>query len=202
MTERGRFIRRVLITLLILATPFIVGLLATYEKIRVDFPSFMEDQPSVKAQEGPRRLPADRAIPFFGAPAVGDQVPFNPVPADSVSLQRGAVLYSMHCALCHGEAGLGDGPIVEFWREDVKQPADLTETRFATQPDGALYLTITQGFGAMPALAENLTPRERWDVINYVRSLQTRTAERTRSPDTPVPGPVQGPRTRPEGEGQ
>lgn len=161
-----------------MATPFILGLLGTYEKIKVDFPSFMEDQPSIKPQEGPRRLPPDGAVPFFGALAVGEgEVLFNPVPVDSVSLQRGAVLYSMHCALCHGEAGRGDGPIAEFWREDDNRPADLTEARFVTQPDGALYLTITQGFGAMPALAENLTPRQRWDVINYVRSLQDRSAE-------------------------
>jgi mono/diheme cytochrome c family protein len=169
--------RRIIITLLILATPFIVGLLATYEKVRVDFPSFMEDQSSIKAQEGPRRLPPDGTVPFYGAVAVGDQAPLNPVPADPVSLQRGEVLFSLHCVQCHGEAGKGDGPIVEFWRGDAKQPADLTDPRFATQPDGALYLTITQGFGSMPALAENLTPRQRWDVINYVRTLQAGGAE-------------------------
>jgi mono/diheme cytochrome c family protein len=29
----------------------------------------------------------------------------------------------------------------------------------------------------MPALAENLTPRERWDVVNYVRTLPYRADE-------------------------
>lgn len=168
--------RRIIITLLILATPFVVGLLATYEKVRVDFPSFMEDQPSIKAQEGPRRAPPDEALPFYDAIAVGDQAPLNPVPADPVSLQRGEVLYSLHCGQCHGEAGNGDGPIVEYWGGDTNKPADLTDVRFNTQPDGALYLTISQGFGVMPALAENLTPRQRWDAINYVRILQGRGA--------------------------
>ncbi len=176
--QRLRFIRRVVITLLILATPFVLGLLLTYEKIQVEFPSFMEDQPSIKPQEGPRRLPPEKAVPFFRAPTTGG-VPFNPVPADAVSLQRGEVLYKMHCALCHGETGHGDGPMVKFWRKDANHPADLTATRIATQPDGALYLTITQGFGAMPALSENLTPRQRWDVINYVRSLQGKTTAET-----------------------
>jgi len=40
--------------------------------------------------------------------------------------------------------------------------------------DGSVYLTIAQGFGQMPSLAENLTPRERWDVVNYVRTLPPR----------------------------
>jgi mono/diheme cytochrome c family protein len=171
-------IRRIVITLLIIAAPFVLGLSLTYELIKVDFPSFMEDQPSITYQEGPRRLPPQGAVPFFGPAAHGaEQAPLNPVPADAVSLQRGAILYRLHCAVCHGEAGHGDGPVVEFWREDANRPADLTEGRFATQPDGALYLTISQGFGAMAPLAENLTPRQRWDVINYVRSLQSKRTE-------------------------
>ncbi len=166
--------RRILITLAILASPLVVALLATYEIVRVDFVSFMENQPSVDYQEGPRRLPAEGAVAFSAEarPAMADTFPLNPVPADAVSLQRGAVLYNLHCALCHGEEGAGDGPIVEFWKEDANKPADLRDERIVSQPDGALYLTLTDGFGAMPALAENLTPRERWDVINYVRSLQ------------------------------
>jgi len=167
--------RRILITLAILASPFLVSLLATYEVVRVNFVSFMENQPSYNYQEGPRRLPAKDAVAFSAEarPAMADTFPLNPVPADEVSLQRGAVLYKLHCLPCHGESGAGDGPIVQFWKEDANKPADLRGDRVASQPDGALYLTLTDGFGAMPALAENLTPRERWDVINYVRSLQT-----------------------------
>lgn len=168
-------IRRILITLGILATPFVVGLLLTYEVIEIDFSSFMEDQPSIASQEGPRRLPAEGALPFLGSVAyAADQAPLNPVPPDSVSLQRGEILYQLHCLVCHGESGQGDGPMVEHWREDAQHPADLTEDRIVGQPDGALYLTISQGFGAMPPLSENLTPRQRWDVVNYVRSLQAK----------------------------
>lgn len=169
-------IRRILITLALMAIPFVVGLLATYEGIKVDFTSFMEDQPSVADQEGPRRLPAEQALPFSSdvSELTAGIVPQNPVPGDPVSLQRGALLYGLHCALCHGAQGKGDGPITKFWNEKDKiaKPANLTDPRMVEQPDGALYLTLTQGFGVMPPLAENLTARERWDVINYVRTLQ------------------------------
>jgi mono/diheme cytochrome c family protein len=38
--------------------------------------------------------------------------------------------------------------------------------------DGAIFMTITNGKeGRMPALNENLTVRERWDVVNFVRTL-------------------------------
>jgi mono/diheme cytochrome c family protein len=99
------------------------------------------------------------------------ELPINPVPADDVSMERGRLLFERNCSVCHGEGGLGDGPITEFWKPDMNRPANLTEARMAEQSDGSLYLTISQGFGAMPALGENLDQRERWDVVNYVRSL-------------------------------
>ena len=96
----------------------------------------------------------------------------NPVPADEVSLQRGELLYGFHCSVCHGELGAGDGPVVAFWAEDARRPANLTEPRIGQYPDGTLYRIITQGVGAMPPLRENVTERQRWDVINYLRTLQ------------------------------
>ena len=43
--------------------------------------------------------------------------------------------------------------------------------RITAEFDGSVYLTIVQGFGQMLSLAEDLTVRERWDVVNYVRTL-------------------------------
>jgi mono/diheme cytochrome c family protein len=105
----------------------------------------------------------------------------NPVSADEVSLQRGGVLFSLHCAVCHGPAGAGDGSLVEFWNtcpggqcqgESARRPANLTEARIAAYPAGTIYRIISQGFGGMPPLRENLTERQRWDVVNHVHSLQ------------------------------
>jgi len=53
----------------------------------------------------------------------------------------------------------------------MRRPANLTEARFKTMSDGSLYITISQGYGAMPPLRENLNVRERWDVVNHVRTL-------------------------------
>jgi mono/diheme cytochrome c family protein len=166
-------IRRILIPLAVLAVVGYVFLMVTYEIVGVDFPVFMEDQPSIDYQEGPRRLPPEEAVPL-SRPAYLDegQPSVNPVPADAVSLQRGEILCQLHCAVCHGQASQGDGPVVEFWREDVRRPADLTEARIGEYPDGTLYRIIVQGIGGMPPLRENLTERQRWDVINYLRTLQ------------------------------
>jgi mono/diheme cytochrome c family protein len=166
-------IRRLLILLAVLAVAGYALLMVTYEIIAVDFVSFMEDQPSVDYQAGPRRLPPEEAVPL-SRPAYLDVRSdlVNPVPADAVSLQRGETLFSFHCAVCHGPSGQGDGSVVSFWREDARRPANLTEARFREYPDNILYGVITEGLGGMPPLRENMTERQYWDVVNFVHTLQ------------------------------
>ncbi|MCP4415045.1 MAG: cytochrome c [Chloroflexi bacterium] len=150
--------------------PFIVGLLFTYQIIRIKFPTDMADNPALDYQEGPRLLPPEGAVSIQGQTIVVDSLPENPIPADEVSLARGEQLYNIHCALCHGETGFGDGSIAEFYEEDP--PPDLTGSNIASLFDGVIFRTITQGQKTMPALSENLTPRDRWDVVNYLRTLE------------------------------
>jgi len=148
--------------------PFVIGLLFTYEIIKISFPTDMADQPSSDYQEAPRLLPPGDVVPVQGLSVIPEEFPVNPVPADDVSLQRGAILYGIHCQLCHGELGHGDGQLAQYF---ARTPQNLTEPQITAEFDGSVYLTIVQGFGQMPALAENLILRERWDVINYVRTL-------------------------------
>jgi len=167
-------LRRGLVIIGLALTPFCVGLLFTFEIIKVSYPSDMSDQPSVLAQEAPRQLPPDSAVSIQGLPVIPEEFPVNPVPGDEVSLQRGAILYGIHCQLCHGAQGHGDGPLAGYFD---RTPENLTGPQTTAEFDGSVYLTIVQGFGEMPALAENLTPRERWDVVNYVRTLPNRADE-------------------------
>jgi mono/diheme cytochrome c family protein len=151
----------------------VVGILMifSYDIIKIDWNSFMEIQPSYKQMDHPLPVPAQSIpvegpayIPNLGAPA-------NPVPADSASLARGSELFSINCTACHGADGKGNGPVAAFLRN--KKPVDLTGPIGVSLSDGAIFMTITNGTpGGMPALNENLTVRERWDVVNYVRQLQ------------------------------
>jgi mono/diheme cytochrome c family protein len=148
-------------------------MLFTYEVIAIDFPVLMEDQRAVEYLDGPHLEAPAEAIPISQPTYLGGGgVPENPVAADSVSIQRGEVLFSLHCALCHGEKAGGDGPVTGYWREDARRPPNLTEERVSNLPDGAIYQFISQGIGAMPPLRHNLDERGRWDVVNYLRTLQ------------------------------
>lgn len=165
-------IKRLLLVLGIAITPFIIGLLFLYDVIKIDWISFMEIQPSYSAQEDPLPLPPD-SVPVQGAAYVsGLGAPVNPVKSDDLSLQRGKQLYEINCALCHGPEGRGNGPFAAFLVN--YKPANLLQGSPVTGSDGSMFIVISNGVpGRMPALRENLpTPRDRWDVVNYVRQLQ------------------------------
>lgn len=161
-------IRRGLIFIALLLSPFILSLLFSYEVIKIPFPTDMAQSAAVGYQEGPRISAPEDAVPIQGEDVIPEEFPVNPVPADDISLQRGAILYTFHCELCHGVQGRGDGPLSSRFS---RTPENLRGTRTAAEFDGSVYLVIKYGFGEMPLLAENLTVRERWDVINYIRTF-------------------------------
>jgi copper transport protein len=100
----------------------------------------------------------------------GDAPPLeNPVAADQASVADGATLYAQNCARCHGVAGHGDGPQAASLHP---RPYDLT-VHVGLHPDYQLFDYISNGIPstAMPAWQSQLTDKQRWDLINYLRTL-------------------------------
>jgi mono/diheme cytochrome c family protein len=162
-------IKRLILLLMVAIVASGILMLFTYDVIKLDWISFMEIQPSYKPMEDPLPVPAS-SIPVEGAayvPGLGS--PVNPVEADEVSIQRGAELYKLNCVICHGEQGLGDGVIGTFF---TNKPFNLTAPNVQALSDGSIFLVISNGKeGRMPPLNENFSVRERWDLVNYVRTL-------------------------------
>jgi mono/diheme cytochrome c family protein len=152
-----------------------IVLLFTYDIIKIEWISFMEIQPSYRPMEDPLPVPA-RSIPIEGPVTIAGIIPENPMPGDEASITRGANLFEIHCQMCHGQTGEGTGPIAAFL---IKfKPANLTSPVVQSKSDGSIFLTITNGLeGRMPPLNENLTVSERWDVVNFVRTLQAEPSE-------------------------
>jgi mono/diheme cytochrome c family protein len=146
-----------------------VILLFSYDIIKLEWISFMEIQPSHRQMEDPLPVPA-RSIPIEGPVAIpGMGAPDNPTEADEASVARGAQLYDIHCKMCHGATAQGNGPIAPFL---ANKPANLTSPIVQSKSDGSIFLTITNGVeGKMPALNENLLVPDRWDLVNFIRTL-------------------------------
>ncbi|BCS30924.1 cytochrome CBB3 [Luteitalea sp. TBR-22] len=93
---------------------------------------------------------------------------------DDASYRRGQATYRTACYTCHGDPdNPGSIPTSRrFWQEPFRNGADPY----------ALYQTLTRGFGLMPPQVR-LTPREKYDVIHFLREEYLR----TRNPRQLVP---------------
>ncbi len=101
-------------------------------------------------------------------------------------LERGEKLYGQTCAVCHGEAGDGQGSIVQskaFSGVPTYAERELTL--------GSVYHVIMYGKNAMGSYAPQLTPVDRWRVAEYVmnlraKNLQTSSAAATTATEAPA----------------
>ena len=98
----------------------------------------------------------------------------NPVEATEESVAKGKELYLAkmkgNCVFCHGETGAGNQENLPKLR---RRPADISnKERLAAITDGELFWKISKGInGIMPAGEKRMTEEERWQVVNFVRTL-------------------------------
>jgi len=112
-------------------------------------------------------------IDIPSAAPVAEPLP-DPIAELNASVQRGATLYGIYCACCHGGTGAGDGPVA---KRGFPPPPPLTTGKSVQMQDGQLFHILTYGQGSMSSMAAQLNREQRWDAINYVRSLQTGAAQ-------------------------
>jgi len=131
------------------------------------------DQPKLMPGELPLPMPAG-TLPRTGGELArtleqGSRMK-NPVAPTPESVARGKPLYAIYCAPCHGPEGAGDGPVGPKFipATDLRQPATQQKS------DGYLAHYIGHGGAIMPAYGEAISVEERWDIVNYVRSLAAR----------------------------
>jgi mono/diheme cytochrome c family protein len=96
-------------------------------------------------------------------------------------LVRGQQRYTVYCSICHDAIGTGNGKIVQ--RGFTKPPSYLTDNsrqlaRSGYQmplrevPVGYLFDVATNGYGAMADYSSQVSPRDRWAIAAYIRTLQ------------------------------
>ncbi|MGA9980143.1 MAG: cytochrome c [Candidatus Sulfotelmatobacter sp.] len=97
----------------------------------------------------------------------GDYMPF---PVTKEVLERGRERYDIFCAPCHSRVGDGNGIVPS--RGFPRKPPSYHIPRLQKAPVGYFYNVITEGFGIMPDYSSQIPPRDRWDIVAYVRALQ------------------------------
>jgi mono/diheme cytochrome c family protein len=114
----------------------------------------------------------------------GTYIKGNPLPKTAEVLARGRERYEINCSVCHGFSGRGDGIVGR--RFPIRPPSfheQATGDLFGTvykptvlaYSDAEIFDVITTGKGTtMQPYATQVTPRDRWAIIHYVRALQLR----------------------------
>jgi mono/diheme cytochrome c family protein len=177
-------------------------------------------QPKIDPWETPADSIAPRANPQFSVPIYGSAAPgfaygrhaaiadlnamagiANPIAADERSLRNGGMQFQINCAVCHGTRGAGDGPVTRFGFPPIAIGAGSNAA--GQLSDGYIFGIIRNGRGLMPPY-NRIEEGERWDLINYLRALQSGNAAvaatvvgRPGETGSKVPGPSLTAPTRP-----
>ena len=95
------------------------------------------------------------------------------IPYSAISISNGKNLYRKNCIDCHGYSGHGDGILVNNELEIL--PANLTEPHTAYHTAGDIYWWLTNGMppSIMPSFKDVLSEDDRWDIINFLRTLSS-----------------------------
>jgi mono/diheme cytochrome c family protein len=88
-------------------------------------------------------------------------------PLSEKDTEKAKVLYEIYCAICHGNAGDGQGKLV-------------TQGKFLGVPsykdrvinEGSIFHVVTYGLNNMGSHANQLSKKERWMVATYVMELK------------------------------
>ncbi len=116
-----------------------------------------------------------KAIAMLGPTA--EEIPKlkNPIPASKESVGRGKARFEKSCATCHGLDGNGFGPAAP---SITTTPQPLTVWKHEHEGadrhdrDSHLFWRITNGRTDMPPYGLILSEKERWDLINYIKTLE------------------------------
>jgi mono/diheme cytochrome c family protein len=100
-----------------------------------------------------------------------DDVDTIPLQLTAADLDRGQERYNIYCSVCHGMTGYGDGMIARRGF-NKPSPANYHQDRLRQAPAGHFFDVMTNGWGAMPSYAQQLSVEDRWRIVAYIRALQ------------------------------
>ncbi len=102
------------------------------------------------------------------APAEADQLK-NPLAGNEDATKKGKKLYAQMCSICHGDKGKGDGIAGAALKPT---PANFTSEKVQDESDGAIFWKMSEGRTPMAAYKGSLKEEQRWQLVNYIRTLK------------------------------
>lgn len=98
----------------------------------------------------------------------------NPLASESIDMKEAQRLYLVNCGICHGTKLDGNGPLYKGGDGPfLAKPATLVgDPKYAAMTEGMMFHSLTYGKNAMGSYASQLSTKQRWMVIAYIKSKQ------------------------------
>src|SRR5690606_32900155 len=88
-----------------------------------------------------------------------------------IDLKEAERLYLIHCGICHGADLDGNGPLFNGGEGPyTAAPKNFKDPEMVAMAPGTMYFSITYGKGQMGSYASQLTPKQRWEIVSYIKS--------------------------------
>ena len=83
-------------------------------------------------------------------------------------------LYLINCGICHGTNLDGNGPLYKGGEGPfAAKPATLVgDAKYEAMPEGQMFYSVAYGKGQMGSYASQLSRKQRWEVIAYIKFKQ------------------------------
>ncbi|MCP4689032.1 MAG: cytochrome c [Desulfobacterales bacterium] len=99
----------------------------------------------------------------------------NPTSPDQASLADGELKFNTYCAVCHGSTGeINKAGFAKTKINEVGMIAPAVITLTPQFSDGYIFQKAKYGGSVMPALGYAVSARERWNIVNHIRTLEKR----------------------------
>jgi len=142
---------------------------------------------SIFADSLSSRVPVKGSIPRYNAETLPFYEPYpypntnegyelagtnfkSPLTVSPEVLEKGKIVYNNFCVHCHGDAGDGNGILVQ--RDKFAGVPSYYSAALANLPEGKMYHSIFYGKNMMGSHASQINFEERWQVIHYVQKLR------------------------------
>jgi len=94
----------------------------------------------------------------------------SPIEMTEETVAEGKIIYQRFCLHCHGKTGQGDGGVPS--NSEYPPPPAYNSNNLKSLPVGKMFHTLTYGKGMMGSHASQVSKKDRWTVIQYVKYLQ------------------------------
>ncbi len=112
---------------------------------------------------------ARKYIPYaYAGQTDPKEVLSNPLFPTKKVLELGQKKFLTYCSPCHGNFADGNSRL----RQQFPPGPTLHSKRVIDFSDGKIYNIISNGQNAMPSYAYQITRKQRWAIVNYIRVLQ------------------------------